>query len=327
MKILIAESRDFAPEALERLRRHADVEEANLDRAALIDSVRDVDVLWVRLRHRIDADVMDAAPRLRVIVTNTTGTNHIAIDEAARRGIRVLSLRGETEFLKHIRATAELTLGLLLALVRHLPAAAEHARAGSWDRYPFKGHQLFEKTAGIVGYGRLGRIVGRYLLGLGMQVVATTRDELETPPDAGITLMPLEALLAQADVVTLHVDLRDDNRNLMGPAELRAMKRGAWLINTARGELVDETALIDALATGHLAGAALDVVADPYRADFEERPIRHYASQHRNLILTPHIGGYTFESLASTELFLTDKLLAMLVPPDRRDHDPRSPAP
>jgi D-3-phosphoglycerate dehydrogenase len=311
MKLLVAESREFAPEALDRLRRHFDVVAADLERPALLSSLADVDVLWVRLRHAIDAEVMSAGPRLRVIVTNTTGTDHIDLAEAARRDIRVLSLRGETEFLKRIRATAELTVGLLLALVRHIPLAAAETRRGATDRYPFKGHQLFEKTAGIVGYGRLGRIVGEYLSALGMKVLAADRPGTRREPERNVALVPLAELLPQADVVSLHADLRVDNTGMFGRDQFASMKPGAWFINTARGELVDEAALVESLERGHLAGAALDVMAEPFATALTDRPLWRYLSQHDNLIVTPHIGGYTFESLSATEVFLAEKLIGL----------------
>lgn len=312
MKMLVAESHEFSQEALHRLRTHFDVVTGDLDRPALLTALADVDVLWVRLRNAIDAEVMNAAPHLRLIVTNTTGTDHVDLVEAERRKIRVLSLRGETEFLKRVRATAELTVGLLLALVRRIPAAAAHVRDGGWDRYGFKGHQLFEKTAGVVGYGRLGHIVGGYLAALGMRVLAATREGDDSLPEAGVTMAPLAQILAEADVVTLHVDLRPDTVGLFGREQFSAMRHGSWFINTARGELVDESALVEALASGRLAGAALDVIADPYGINVPDRPILRYARLNDNLLVTPHIGGYAVESLAATELFLTDRLLSLI---------------
>lgn len=312
MKLLIVESLEFSPDALAQLHGRFDVVAADLDRPALLRSVHDADVLWVRLRHAIDREVMDAAPRLAVIVTNTTGTNHIDLEEAARRGIRVLSLRGETDFLRNVRATAELAVGLLLALVRHIPAAAAHVRAGGWDRYQFKGHQIFGKTAGIIGYGRLGRLMGGYLAAFGLRVLATTKPDDEVTPDAGVTMTSLETLLAESDIVSLHVDLRRETAGLIGRDAFRAMKPGAWFINTARGELVDESALVEALERGHLGGAAIDVVADPLHNAIAGRALHDYAARHDNLIITPHIGGYTFESLAATEIFLAGKLIDLV---------------
>jgi D-3-phosphoglycerate dehydrogenase len=170
--ILVAEEREFSPRAAEMLRHLGDLTMGDLDRVGLVRAVRDADVLWVRLRNRIDAEVMDAAPHLKIIVSHSTGLNHIDLEEAGRRGIKVISLRGEADFLKEIRATAELTLALILASVRHLPGAVAHAARGGWDRDLFKGNELYGKTAGIVGYGRLGRIVARYLTAFDVRVLA-----------------------------------------------------------------------------------------------------------------------------------------------------------
>jgi len=307
--ILIAESEGFAPQALERLSARAHVVVANLDRDGLLAAVPQADVLWVRLRHRIDDEVLQAATRLRVVVTNTTGLNHIDLGGAQRRGILVMSLRGETEFLKTVRATAELTLGLILALVRRLPAAAAHVNGGGWNRYGFKGHDLFEKSAGIVGLGRLGRIVATYLQALGMKVLAT--GPAGEPAD-GVTLVPLDELLARSDLVSVHVDLNPGTRRLIGPGEFAAMRPGAWFVNTSRGEVVDEDALLAALEDGRLGGAALDVLAGEPPPGLATHPLVRYAATHDNLILTPHIGGYTHESLARTELYLTARLIDYL---------------
>src|SRR5262249_11149941 len=133
------------------------------DRTGLLSSVRTADILWVRLRHQIDVEVIAAAPHLKLIATPTTGLNHIDLREAQRNGIEVVSLQGENEFLQDVRATAEHTVTLILALLRHVPASLEHVRGGGWNRDLFKGHELCGKVIGIVGYGRLGRIVGRYL--------------------------------------------------------------------------------------------------------------------------------------------------------------------
>lgn len=309
MIILIAESAGFSPLALQRLRERAHVIEGDLDRAGLLAAVPVADVLWVRLRNQIDEEVLNAATRLRVIVTNTTGLNHIDLEGARQRSIGVLSLQGEVGLLRTVRATAELTLGLILALVRRLPAAAAHVNAGGWDRYGFKGHDLYEKTAGIVGLGRLGRIVATYLQALGMHVLATTP---EPEPAEDVTLVPLEELLRRADLVSVHVDLNPGTRGLIADREFATMKDGAWFVNTSRGEVVDEHALLDALERGTLAGAALDVLSGEPPSNMPFHPLVRYAATHDNLILTPHIGGYTFESLAKTELHLTTLLMRVL---------------
>ena len=308
LNILIAESAGFAPAAAELLRKAGNVRLADLDRAALLDAAATADVLWVRLRHRIDAAVMNAAPRLKFIATPTTGLNHIDLAEAERRDIQVLSLRGETEFLKDVRATAEHTVGLLLALLRHTAAATASTLYGEWNRDLFKGGELYGKTAGVIGYGRLGRLVAHYLSAFGMRVLACDPHVDPTTAAPGVEFVSLRHLLQESDVVTLHVNLCAETTGFFGSAEFAAMKRGAWFVNTARGELVDETALLAVLENGHLAGAALDVLGDERATGMGDHPLIDYARRHANLLITPHIGGCTKESMEKTELFLADKL-------------------
>lgn len=312
LHIVVSESGEFSPRAASLLRQAGHVVFADLDRQGLIDAVREADVLWVRLRHQIDAEVMIAGPRLKMIVTPTTGLNHIDLQTAERRGIHVLSLRGETAFLRDIRATAEHTLALMLALLRRLPAAVTHVHDGGWDRDQFKGHELHEKTVGVIGYGRLGRIVARYVQAFDVRVLATDPQVPAATVDPGVTLVAVAELLQEADLVTLHVNLCDATYGFFGPAQFAAMKPGAWFINTARGELIDEQALLEALWSGRLAGAAVDVLAAERSTGMGEHPLVAYARGHANLIITPHLGGCTVESMAKTESFLAERLLMLL---------------
>src|SRR5262245_1693674 len=185
---------------------------------------------------------MAAAPRLKTIVTPTTGLNHIDINEAHRRGITVLSLQGETEFLNNIRATAEHTVGLMLALLRRIPSAVDDVKKGSWDRDRFKGRELFGKTIGIVGYGRLGRIVEKYLRAFDARILVNDAHIDRETLDTGISEARLDGLLEQSDIVTLHVNLSDETCNFFGQEQFSMMKPGSWFVNTARGELIDEAA-------------------------------------------------------------------------------------
>ena len=304
-KIVVAESEGFSANALEILNGVGAVVTADFDRAGLLRSVDDADVLWVRLRNRIDAEVMDAAPRLRCILSATTGLDHIDLVAAHRRGIEVISLRGETGFLRYVHATAEHTVALILALLRRLPAAAEHAAGGGWNRDRFRGRELHGKTVGIVGLGRLGKMVAPLVASFGARVVFA---DPNAPPGMA---MPLADLLKHADIVTLHVNLAEDSRGFFGRTELQAMRRGGWLINTSRGELIDEAALLEALESGRLAGAALDVLSGESDGDLATHPLVRYAREHDNLILTPHIGGCTSESMEKTETYLAEKFRRM----------------
>ena len=157
--ILVAESDSFAPKAAAMLEALGPVQYSQLGRRALINQIASAEVLWIRLGNYIDGEILGAAPNLRVIVSPTTGLNHIDLAEAEARGIRILSLRGETDFLKEVRATAELTIALMLTALRHIPEATRHVQAGGWDRDLFRGNELYGKTVGVIGYGRSGRLL------------------------------------------------------------------------------------------------------------------------------------------------------------------------
>lgn len=311
--ILNAEPDGYAEEASAILRPVAELRTRALSPAELPAALADVNGLIVRLGHRVDASLLAAAPNLRLVATATTGLNHIDTEAAGRRGIAVLSLKGETAFLNTVTATAEHTWGLLLALIRHLPAACAHAASGAWDRDLFQGRELSALTLGIVGYGRLGRMVAGYAHAFRMRVLAS--DPTPIARDANVAYMPLEELLQQADVITLHVPLAPQTKLLLGAAQFATMRPGAFLINTSRGEIVDESALLSSLRAGRLAGAAVDVLTDEPRSG-SAWPARHpllaYAREHNNLLVTPHIGGNTSDSKQHTEVFLARKIRRFL---------------
>lgn len=312
MRILNLEPEGYNPAARRILESLGEVQEGPLDRVGLLAALPAVDVLVVRFAHRIDREALAAGERLKIILTAATGTDHIDMDAAQQRGIHVLSLKGEVEFLRSIPATAEHTWALLLALVRRLPSAVGGVRAGGWDRDAYRGHDLAGKRLGLVGVGRIGSRVAGYGLAFGMQVGGY--DPAPAVQVDGVQYFAsLAELLAWAEVLSLHVSLQPDTAGLIGAAELAALPSGAWLVNTSRGAVVDEAALLAALESGHLAGAALDVLADEdaLRAG-APHPLVDYACRQENLLITPHIGGATHQSMAMTEVFMAQKLKAFL---------------
>jgi len=308
LRILNLEPKGYSAQATKILERLGIVDNGPLDRTALLNSTRDYDVLIVRLGHKIDAEVMAAAPNLKTIVTSTTGLDHIDMEEARQRGIEVLSLRGERGFLNSVYATAEHTWALLLALIRKLPHAHQHVLSGSWDRDLFRGYELNGRTLGIVGIGRIGIKVARYGIAFGMRVLGCDIKEPAILPE-GVELGSLESVLAESDIVSVHVDYNSENYGMIGQKLIASMKKGAFFINTSRGGLVDEKALLDGLVDGDLGGAALDVLCDEYTERNGSAPLIDYAKDNMNLIITPHIGGCTFDSMEKTEIFMAKKLL------------------
>lgn len=309
IRILNAEPENYSPKAGALLRELGELHEEACTRARLLELIPDFDVLIVRLGHRVDRELLSRAGRLRVVLTATTGLNHIDLETCRQRGVEVLCLKGERDFLDTLTATAELTWALLLGLIRRLPAAHEHVLAGGWDRNRFRGRQLQEKTLGILGFGRLGSIVAEYGRAFRMEVLACD-PFVSTLPD-WVEQVPLPELLGRADVLSLHVDLNKDTERLLGLEAFDRIKPGALLINTSRGELIDESAMLGALESGRLAGAGLDVLdgeAQKHPDWPRNNPVWRYAQTHDNVVFAPHVGGATQESMAQTELFMARKL-------------------
>jgi D-3-phosphoglycerate dehydrogenase len=309
--ILNAEPENYSQQALAILQQAGTVQMVAMNRADLLVALAEVDALIVRLAFQVEEEVFAAAPRLRALVSATTGLDHIDLAAAERHGVQVLSLRGEVDFLRSIPATAELTWGLLLALTRKIPGAFSSVLAGQWQRDNFKGHDLAGKRLGILGLGRIGHMVANYGLAFGMQVLAYDPRPLQWVE--GVERKgSMNGLLEQSDVLSIHVPLNPNTVGLVDAAELNQLPTNSMLINTSRGDVLDETALLTALESGHLAGAALDVLSHERSRVLEISSLIEYARTHTNLILTPHIGGATYESMAATEIFIAQKLVNFL---------------
>jgi D-3-phosphoglycerate dehydrogenase len=311
-RILNIEPLGYSPVARSLLTQKAEVVEKAVSREELLKVLHDYDVLIVRLAHQIDRDVIEAGPRLKAIVTATTGLDHIDVECARLHGIAVLSLQGETRFLREVSATAEHAWALLLGLQRWIVPAATAVRHGEWNRDCFRGHELKGQRLGIVGLGRIGTKVARYGQAFEMDVAAY--DPHADDWLAGVERKStLADLLQHSDVLTLHVPLNSETKEMMGEREFALLPQGSVLINTSRGELVDEVALVESLEDRHLAGAALDVIRQERDGGRRaESLLLAYASVHDNLLITPHIGGATHESMAKTEVFMAEKLTRFL---------------
>jgi D-3-phosphoglycerate dehydrogenase len=309
-RILLAEPADFSPAALAILERNAEVVAEPRDADGMRRALNEFDAIWFRLGHRITAEMLGAGTRCRLLATPVTGLDHIDLEACARQGVRVVSLRGEVDFLRTVRATAELTVALMLGLMRRLVPAAGHVAGGGWNRDEFRGHELHGKVLGIVGMGRLGQIVAGYADAFGMDVIGFD-PRPDYPAVRGRRADSLDDLLRESQIVSLHVSYGPSTRRLIGAREFALMRPDAVLINTARGGVIDEAALLRALDEQGIAGAALDVLADE-PAIGTDHPLVRYAGRRDNLLLTPHIGGNTTESFEKTEVFLAGRVVAAL---------------
>ena len=251
---------------------------------ALAQELADADALVVRSATHVTAELLEAAPRLRVVGRAGVGIDNIDLDAATRRGILVMNTPGGNAV-----SVAEHTLALLLALARRIPTLNAAVHAGRWEK-SISGIELRGKTLGLVGLGRVGVEVARRARALEMRVLATDPYiGAKVAEELGVALVALDELLARSDFLSLHTALSSATERILNAATFAKMKRGARLINTARGELVDEAALAEALRSGHLAGAAVDVFA-------EEPPRNSPLLGLPNLIATPHVAGSTEEA-------------------------------
>ena len=252
-------------------------------------ALADAEALLCLLTDRVDAALLDAAPRLRVVANAVVGHEHVDLAACRARGIAVTNTPDVLT-----DATADLTLALILATVRSLPAAERSLRAGEfhgWGFWDYLGGDLRGRTLGIFGMGRIGRAVARRAAAFGMRILYHSRSRMPPEDEAavGAEWVDFDGLIARSDVLSLHAPLTPATRHAIGAESLRRMRPGAFLVNTARGALVDEAALVDALREGRLAGAGLDV--------YEHEPRIHPGLlELPNVVLLPHVGSATRET-------------------------------
>jgi D-3-phosphoglycerate dehydrogenase / 2-oxoglutarate reductase len=282
------------------------IERPGLQGDELAAALHGVDAVIVRSSTRITRESLQHADRLQVIGRAGVGVDNIDVEAATERGVAVLNAPSGNTI-----SAAELAFALMLSCVRRIPQADRSMKAGEWDRKTFTGSELYGKTLGLVGAGRIGGEVARRARVFGMRVVAydpyLAADRAET---LEIELCTLDDVLARADIISLHVPLTDGTAGLIGAAELARMKRGAFVVNAARGGVLDEAALADALRSGHLAGAGLDVYAEePLPADHPLRGVEH-------AVLTPHLGAATDEAQQNVALEIAEAVRAALADGD-----------
>lgn len=299
-KILISDGLDERGQSI--LRASADVDyRASTTAEDLLGLITNYDALIVRGQSRVTAEVIDAAPQLKVVGRAGVGVDNIDLEAAKKKGITVVNAPTSTTV-----AVAELAFGLLLAVARELPRADATMKQGQWLKKEFEGVELSGKTLGIIGFGRIGIEVGKRAVAFGMNVVVydpnVTEHELE---HADAEPVSIQDLFAWSDFVSLHLPLNVQTRDLIGPMAFSEMKDGVRIVSTARGGIINESALLDALNKGKVAGVALDV--------FEKEPpgLTELVS-HPRVIATPHMGAQTAEAQSRAAEDIANEVLAAL---------------
>lgn len=294
MKILVCDKTEA--EAIQRIRQagiQVDVRD-DINADELLRVLPLYDGMVVRSRTKVRAPLIDACPDLKVIVRGGVGLDTIDADYARSKGIIVMNTPKASS-----ASVAELTIGYMFALARQIPQATASMKAGKWEKKKFEGDEIGGKTLGVIGLGNIGGEVAKRALALGMTVLVY---DLYTPHLEGIELVTLDELLSRSDFITLHLPLTDQTRNMIGMAEFDKMKNGARLINCARGGIVDEEALYDAIVSGKVAGAALDV--------FGQEPAEgHKLFSLEQVIGSPHIGAATKEAQGRVGSEVAEKII------------------
>ena len=279
--------------------------DSTISHAKLEKVVSNYDALVVRSRTKVTREIIEAGTRLKAIGRAGVGLDNIDVNTAKKRGIHVLNTPEAPAY-----AVAELTIGLILSLARNIPLADKTMKEGKWIKKELIGWQLRGKTLGLIGLGNIGKNVARIAKGFGMNILIMKR----TPPamklqkeleSEYVSPNNISTFLQKSDVITIHIPLTEQTHNMIGKKEIALMKEGAILINTSRGGIVDETALLEALQSKKLRGAALDV----YEV---EPPIDLALVRLNNVVCTPHIGGQTTEGRKAISTILAEKLIKTL---------------
>lgn len=265
-------------------------------------------LLDASMKIRITNEMIDSSPLLRIISCATTGSDHISRESLDRRGVPVRTLREDPELLQNLTPAAELSWALLMACARRLPAAVNHVQKGGWTREMFPGIMLNGRCLGLIGCGRIGGWMARYGQAFGMKVIGYD-PHLDTWPDM-IHPVSLDELMESSDFISIHVHLNAETQGMISRDLLEKIKPGAVLINTSRGAIVDEDALLDGLRAGRIHGVGLDVlVGEP---DTAKHPLVRHSLEHDNIVITPHCGGFSPDAVRAVCAHAARKIHSVL---------------
>jgi len=260
--------------------------------------------------YRVDRDLLSYAKNLEIIVTPSTGRDHIDLDYCEENNIAFDGLRGKEDIIENIHASAEFSFALLLAMVRHLVPSVLAAEQGYWREIEdeFRGIEIGETKIGLIGYGRIGKKMARYSLAFGAEVFVYDPNVIVEEGTGICQTETMDELLEKVDIVCLHVHLDKETYNMFSEKHFSIMQKGSYFLNTSRGGLADEDAMLAALKSGHLAGAAVDVISGEQSEDFYNHKVITYARENNNLLVSPHIAGLTVDSQGKSAQFSVDTI-------------------
>jgi len=303
MRIGILETKDFSKKAVDMLNSIGEV--TLFDGEDLDKYIADKEILFIRLANFIGNDFLQKAKNLKYICTPTTGLNHIDLEECEKKQIEIVSLKSEYNFLSTIRATPEHTIGLVLSLLRNYKEAFLSDNNPHWDREKYKGFELYENSVGIVGFGRVGKILAKYFKAFGAKIYFNDIDDSIQEIHGAIKLSTHEDVINKSNIVILSASYTESNHQFFDKKKIGLLEN-KYFINTARGELVDEEYLITKIDQNFFKGIAIDVIQNEQSNNNLDKLLKLVEAN--NLIVTPHIAGATYSSMHRTEEFIVNKL-------------------
>jgi D-3-phosphoglycerate dehydrogenase / 2-oxoglutarate reductase len=303
MQIGILEPKDFSKKAIDMLNSIGEV--TLFDGEDLDSYIVDKEILFIRLANFIGNDFLQKAKNLKYICTPTTGLNHIDLEECEKKQIEIVSLKSEYNFLSTIRATPEHTIGLVLSLLRNYKEAFLSDNNPHWDREKYKGFELYENSVGIVGFGRVGKILAKYFKAFGAKVYFNDIVDSIQEIHGAIKLSTTEDVINKSNIVILSASYTESNHQFFDKKKIGLLEN-KYFINTARGELVDEEYLITKIDQNFFKGIAIDVIQNEQSNNNLDKLLK--LAEANNLIVTPHIAGATYSSMHRTEEFIVNKL-------------------
>ncbi|MBT5492485.1 hypothetical protein HOK00_09785 [bacterium] len=303
VQIGILETKDFSKKALDKLSSIGNVELfKNKDLNSFLE---DKEIVFIRLEYFIDKVFLYKAKKLKYICTPTTGLNHIDLEECKERDIKIISLKGEYDFLSTIRATPEHTFGLVLSLLRNYKTAFLSHNNSEWNREKYKGFELYENSVGIIGFGRVGKILAKYFEAFNTKVYFYDIDDSMQEINNAIKITSINELIEKSNIIILSASYSEDNHQFFDKKYIDLLEN-KYFINTARGELVDEDYLIQKIEKDFFKGLAIDVIQNEQSENNLDKLLK--LAENRNCIITPHIAGATYGSMYRTEEFIVKKL-------------------
>ena len=309
-RLVIADKEQLEIKTKEMLKNFFEISHFKGNTQELMSFLKDGDFLWIRLEHYLDQPFFSKCPNIRCILTNTTGLTHINEEMAAKRKIKIFNLNPEDKLLDQISSTSDHSIGLFYNLVRNINLATHDVSKGNWDRSKFKGRQIDSLTIGIVGFCRVGKKINSQLKCSVKRILFFDVEEVSFPNDQ-INLEKvsnLGNLLGRSDVIFICTKEQDNKGNVVNKDNINKIKKGAYLINTSRGSLMDFDACYEALLENNLSGLAIDVYEGEERGHMLHQSVLDSVYKH-NLIITPHLAGNTKEAWELSEKVVADKLI------------------